>query len=94
VNGPRLISETQLFDETNSVELFHLAADPAERNDLKAQHPDRVRALGRQAIQHRALQPDRSVPRYNVGKEGFVPPKNWQLNPEFPDRLAGTHEEQ
>lgn len=90
VNGPRLRGVRQLGDGTNRVELFHLSEDPHEQTDLSAAMPDRVRQMGRLLVRHRTQQPPIGVPRYSVGKQGFVPPKDWKLDPRFPDRLVGT----
>jgi arylsulfatase A-like enzyme len=89
VNGPRLQRVDQLTDGSRQVELFHLENDLLESKDLKDKHPEKVRALGALLIEHRNLQPESSVPPYRVGNQGFVPPKQWQLNPEEPDELVG-----
>ncbi|TWU06227.1 sulfatase-like hydrolase/transferase [Stieleria varia] len=90
VNGPRLRSLKQLTDGTNRVELFHLSADLLEKSDVKAMHPDKVQQLGEMLIEHRTLQPADGVPPYGVGKQGFVPPANWAVDPKSPDKLVGT----
>ncbi len=92
VNGPRLTNLEQLTDQTNQVELFHLADDPLESSNLKDRYPERVQQLGKLLVDHRALQPKDSVPPYRVGKDGFVPPVNWKLDPRNPDQLVGRHE--
>ncbi|EMI18773.1 arylsulfatase B [Rhodopirellula maiorica SM1] len=90
VNGPRLTSVDQLTDDSRQIELFQISTDPLEENDVKDHHPEMVRKLGELLVQHRTLQPKRSVPRYRVGKAGFVPPKNWKLDPEYPNKLVGS----
>jgi arylsulfatase B len=90
VNGARLRDTKQLMDGTNEVELFHLAEDALEQKEVKEQHPDKVQLLGKMLVAHRALQPERSVPGYGVGRKGFVPPPQWKLDPEFPNKKVGT----
>jgi hypothetical protein len=92
VNGPRLRTLEQLTDQTNQVELFHLADDPLESSDLKDRYPEKVQQLGKLLVAHRALQPKDSVPPYRIGKDGFVPPVNWKLDPRNPNQLVGRHE--
>jgi len=94
VNGPRLTQLSQLTDGTNRVELFHLSEDLNEIKDLAADDPDRVNRLGMLLIDYRALQPQQSVPPYSVGREGFIPPKDWKLNPNHPEELVGGYAEQ
>ena len=93
VNGPRLTAISQLADGSRQVELYHLSADPFETRDLKAEYPELVRNFGEQLVQHRALQPELSVPRYSVGEAGFVPPPNWALDPAHPNKLVGRSRE-
>lgn len=89
VNGPRLTGVEQLRNGNRKVELFRISTDPFEKIDVKDRHPEKVAELAARLVAHRALQPKRSVPKYGVGKAGFVPPKNWQLNPRFPNKLVG-----
>ncbi len=89
VNGRRLTGIEQLTDGSCDVELFQLSTDPFEKTDVKNLHPAVVEKLGKQLVEHRALQPKRSVPEYRVGSAGFVPPTNWELDPEFPNKLVG-----
>lgn len=89
VNGPRLTAVGQLKNGSRQVELFQIANDPFEKTNVKDHHPEKVAELGAMLVAHRDLQPKRSVPKYSVGKAGFVPPKNWQLNPRFPNKLVG-----
>jgi len=89
INGPRLTSVDQLQDGSRQIELFKVSTDPYEETDVKAIHPEAVEKLGKQLVRYRALQPNRSVPRYQVGKAGFVPPRNWKLDPRYPNKLVG-----
>jgi arylsulfatase B len=61
--------------------LFKMPEDSLEQHDLSEQHPEVIEELTSKLISHRELQPSNAVPPYNVGKEGFVPPSNWQLPP-------------
>ena len=92
VNGTRLASVDGVNDGSRSVQLFHLSNDPLETEDVKEKHPEVVASLGQQLVEHRALQPKRSIPKYSAGKEGFVPPPEWKLDPESPDKLVGHSE--
>ena len=92
VNGPRLSALSQLDDGEHQVELFHLADDPREQQNLRDQEPEKVKELAKRLIAHRSLQPEDSVPPYNVGSKGFVPPHDWKLDPQFPERLVGRHQ--
>lgn len=91
VNGPRLTSIEQLKDGSRQIELFQISKDPFEEKDLKDSRSDLVANLGAMLVTHRALQPERSVPRYREGMRGFIPPKNWKLNPETPNKLVGRY---
>lgn len=91
VNGPRLLKASQLTDGTNQVELFHLQQDFYETQNVAAEHPLKVQQLGRLLIEHRGQQPQASVPPYSVGSRGFVPPQNWQLDPNQPEQLVGGY---
>lgn len=62
------------------VELYHLAADPGEKDDLAAKHPDKVRDL-------RA--------RYDALARQAVPPKAHPKPPDFkPSKVAGEEDTQ
>ncbi|MEL6897377.1 MAG: sulfatase-like hydrolase/transferase, partial [Planctomycetota bacterium] len=93
VNGPRLHSIRQLNDPAtkNEVQLFHLANDPREQDDVSAQEPERVAEMAQLLVQYRATQAKRAVPRYGVGKDGFVAPKDWKLDPQHPNQLIGAY---
>ena len=88
VRGPR-IKEDSAPRKMHQVELFHLAEDPYEKTDLKQQEPQRVQKLWSMLAKLRSLQPEDGVPPYGLGNQGFVPPKNWQLNPAQPNQLIG-----
>lgn len=79
VNGPRLKTLSQLTEDRNSVELFHLESDPNEQQDLHKQHPDLVQELGQMLVEYRAFQPENAIAPYNEGRKGFTPPVNWDL---------------
>lgn len=82
VNGPRLERTEQLRDGTNQLELFHLAEDPLEKENLAQEHPTQVEQLATLLVEHRDLQPADAVPPYAADNPGFVPPVNWRLSPE------------
>ncbi|TWU18191.1 sulfatase-like hydrolase/transferase [Allorhodopirellula heiligendammensis] len=91
VNGPQLISESQLTEPKAGVELFHLSTDPNETKNLATDYPDKVGRLGRMLIEYRALQPSDAVPPYGVGSKGFVPPPKWHVDLSTPDVLVGAY---
>ena len=91
VNGPRLTSAKQLSNGTNSVELFHLKDDPFEKESVVEEHADIRDELGKLLVEYRSLQPEKSVPVYSEGKTGFIPPRNWQVDPKTPNLLMGSH---
>jgi arylsulfatase B len=59
--------------------LFNLQKDPYEKQDLAAEHPDRVARMWKMAGEFRKLEPADALPAYNEGKEGFQPPKEWKI---------------
>ncbi|MEL7499952.1 MAG: sulfatase-like hydrolase/transferase [Planctomycetota bacterium] len=91
INGPRFVSLEQLKSEQNQVELFHLDKDLLEQNNVRSQFPDRVRQLANKLIAHRKLQPTNGVPVYSAGRNGFVAPKDWKLDPSDPQALIGRY---
>lgn len=91
VNGPTFRKINQLSDGTNEVELFHLAADPLEKTNRLEDNPETANQLAQLLIEFRALQPEKSVPVYGVGKDGFVPPESWKLDPKYPNKLVGDY---
>ncbi len=60
--------------------LFDPTADPFERADVAALHPEVVEQLTRRLIAFRALEPADSIPPLAHGQEGFVPPEDWSLS--------------
>jgi arylsulfatase A-like enzyme len=59
-----------------ALELYDLAADPAERQDLAAREPARVADLHRRLREFGTWQQP-GVAAYAEGREGFVPPADW-----------------
>ena len=59
--------------------LFNLGQDPGEQNDIAEQHPEIVTRLTDKALKFRALQPQKHVPSYWEGREGFHGPSRWKL---------------
>lgn len=59
-------------------ELYNLARDPSEKNNLAARQPDHVARLQTRLAEFGRLQPKgMTVPRYSEGRDGFTAPKNW-----------------
>ncbi|MBL9211483.1 MAG: sulfatase-like hydrolase/transferase, partial [Opitutaceae bacterium] len=59
-----------------TLELYDLAADPAEQADLAVRHPERVADLHRRLREFGTWQ-QAGVGAYAEGRDGFVPPKDW-----------------
>jgi arylsulfatase A-like enzyme len=57
-----------------SVELFNLAKDPGEKENLASQHPDKVREL---RARYDALAAQQVPPKAQPKPKGFVTPKVW-----------------
>ena len=76
----KLVAHGDFFAEKPAappqLELYDLAADPAEKNDVAAAHPARVADLHRRLREFGSWQKP-GVGAYADGREGFVPPKDW-----------------
>ena len=59
--------------------LYNLTDDPYEENDLSDQHPDVKANLLLQVLKYDAIKPEKEVLPFDVGREGFVPPKEWNI---------------
>jgi arylsulfatase A-like enzyme len=61
-------------------ELYNLAKDPSEKNNLAAAHHDRVKRLRARLVGFGRLQPEgKGVSHYSDGRDGFTAPKNWLI---------------
>ncbi len=76
----KLVAHGDFFPEQPAtkpaLELYDLATDPAEQNDLAARQPDKVAQLHRRLREFGTWQ-QAGVSAYTEGREGFVPPKDW-----------------
>ena len=59
--------------------LFNIVSDPYEQNDLSDKYPDIKEKLMRKVMMYDSIKPEKEVLPFNVGKEGFVPPKEWNI---------------
>jgi arylsulfatase B len=59
--------------------LFNLIEDPYETNDLAEKYPDRMKRLLEEVMKMDTIEPDREVLPYHIGREGFVPPVEWNI---------------
>lgn len=59
--------------------LFNLQNDPAETTDLSEAHPDIMKKLYQQVVRFDSIKPAKEVLPYDVGRKGFVPPKEWNI---------------
>ena len=81
--GPwKLVAHGGFFAEKSAMppqlELYDLTTDPAEADDVAAQHPERVADLHRRLREFGSWQkPD--VASYGEGREGFVAPEDWNI---------------
>ncbi|MEQ8788526.1 MAG: sulfatase-like hydrolase/transferase [Pirellulaceae bacterium] len=78
VHGPSVLDESKAAAETRRIELFRIDRDPHEKNDMAAEHADRVAALLAQAREFRRWQVP-GVAAYAAGREGFTAPPKWRL---------------
>jgi arylsulfatase A-like enzyme len=62
-------------------ELYNLAKDPSETQNLAEKNPDMVKKLTTRLAEFGRLQPDKQgVARYSEGKADFTAPKDWIIN--------------
>jgi arylsulfatase B len=81
--GPwKLVAEGDLFSEkpvkAPKLELYNMAVDAAESNDVAAKHPERVAALAKELREFGKLEKS-GVGGYDEGREGFKAPKDWVI---------------
>jgi arylsulfatase A-like enzyme len=78
----KLVAHGDFFSEepgaAPELELYDLGADPAEKNNLAARHPERVAQLHRQLREFGSGQKP-GVSAYAEGRDGFVAPKDWVI---------------
>ena len=76
----KLVARGDFFAEKPAVppalELYDLAADPIEANDLAAKFPERVADL-HQRLREFGTWQKTGVTAYAEGRDGFKPPKDW-----------------
>jgi arylsulfatase A-like enzyme len=73
--------EQDLLSTTVKNELFRVADDPGEFNNLAQQHPDIVQELSREAIRWRSLYPINGTRARISSPPGWHPPKDWASFP-------------
>ena len=61
-----------------TVELFNLAEDPGEKNDLSSRYPGRVREMLAKVKEFRSLRPKRGTPPM-----GAPAPDDWKDPPDW-----------
>jgi len=77
VKGPPLVLRSPPRPWT--FELYRIDRDPTETTDLAQQHPEVVSEMLAELRSFRALQPRERIAAYIVGRDGFVPPANWEV---------------
>lgn len=65
----------------NNDVLFNMISDPYETTDVSGQNKDLMIRLTKKTVALDALKPARELPPYEQGRDGFVPPKEWNLFP-------------
>ena len=59
--------------------LYNVVADPSEKNDLSSQRPDILKKLSDIVLTYDTIKPVKELLPYEVGREGFVPPHEWNI---------------
>lgn len=77
VIGPDIRREGGVKAKGLKVELFNLARDPFEKDDLAAQHADIVKRLGEKLVAFRNSEPEDSLDPINRAPRNFQPPPKW-----------------
>lgn len=63
-------------------QLFHISADPTERNNLLSKYPAEYQKLKKELEKYNNIKASIEMPPFGFGKKGFVAPKNWTINKE------------
>ncbi len=66
-------------DAADNAQLYRLANDIDESDDIAAEHADVVKRLIAKARMFRKLRPKNGVSAYGVGRQGFTAPKDWVI---------------
>ncbi len=78
--GPGLLEAGDSPDpNVHQISLFDLDSDLSEKHDLGSAHPDRVARMLAALKTFRRLQPADGLPPYDEGREGFIPPPDWNI---------------
>jgi arylsulfatase A-like enzyme len=82
LGNSKLVAHGDFFSEKPAtapkLELYDLNADPAESRDIATQQPEMVKDLHRRLREFGTWQ-KAGVTRYDEGRKGFVPPKDWVI---------------
>lgn len=65
--------------DKHEVFLYKMPGDLNETTNLASNYPEVVQALTDKLTTHRRLQPDDGITHFWVGRQGFVPPKDWRI---------------
>lgn len=61
-------------------QFFQISEDPSEKINMKQRYPDEFDKLKRDLQHFKNIKSSSEVPPYDQGREGFVAPKNWQID--------------
>jgi hypothetical protein len=65
--------------KTPEIELYNIAKDMGEQNNLASKHPERVNTLLAKLVAFRKLRPEGGVPpMVEPFPSGWKPPENWE----------------
>ena len=65
--------------EDHEVFIYKMPGDLNETTNLAEKNPEVVKRLGQKLVEHRRLQPDDAITHFWIGRENFVPPKDWRI---------------
>lgn len=81
VTGPDIRREGGVAGPGHKVELYHLADDLNEKEDVAEKEPAKVKELGEKLVSFRKSEPAGALEPTNEKPAGFVIPKNWHNGP-------------
>jgi arylsulfatase B len=77
VNGPDIRRDG--LTDAHEVCLYKMPGDLLEKNNLAGENPEVVKRLFKKVLDYRKLQPENAVIHFHIGREDFVPWKDWRI---------------